>query len=80
MRDALEALPWVRKAEVIFGEKLARVTVEKKRFKPKALIQALEGAGFGGKLVEKPKSKARSTDSLVTFNVIGMKKTKSGAT
>ena len=81
MQKALQALPWVRKAEVEFDNKLARVTVEKKSFKAQALIDAVKGAGFGAKLIEKNGSdKAAKADPLVTFHVIGMKKTKSGAT
>ena len=80
MQKALQALPWVRKAEIDYDKKLARVTVERKSFKPQALIDALKGAGFGGKLIEvSDQDKAAKTDPLVTFHVIGMKKTKSGA-
>ncbi len=81
MQKALQALPWVRKAEIDYDKKLARVTVEKKSFKPQALVDALTGAGFGGKLIEKSdEDKTAKADPLVTFHVIGMKKTKSGAT
>ena len=81
MQKALQALPCVRKAEVDFENKLARVTVDKKSYKPQALVDAVKGAGFGAKLIGKSDSdKAVKTDPLVTFHVIGMKKTKSGAT
>ncbi len=81
VQQALQALPWVRKAEIDFDNKLARVTVEKKSFEPQALVDAVTGAGFGAKLIEKNGSdKAVKVDPLVTFHVIGMKKTKSGAT
>ena len=81
MQEALQALPWVRKVEIDFDEKLARVTVEKKSSKPQALVDAVKAAGFGASLIEKKGSdKAVKVDPLVTFHVIGMKKTKSGAT
>ena len=96
MRNALQSLPWVRKVEVEYPKKLARVTVEKKAFQLAALIEALEKAGFGGKRITvaaevepakvapadsvKPIGKAKKSNPMVTFHVIGMKKTKSGAT
>ena len=85
MRKALESLPWVRKAEVHYDKKQVTVTVDSSLYDPKALVAALEEAGFGGKLAktsdEKGKDDARAVEgSRVTFHVGGMKKTKSGAT
>ncbi|TDJ68339.1 MAG: copper chaperone [Planctomycetota bacterium] len=82
MREALESLPWARKAEIDFETKQATVTVESKLYEAEALIKALKEAGYGGKVVdtggnEKP---AAAAPSRVTFHVTGMKKTKSGAT
>ncbi len=74
-------MPWVRRAEIDYEMKLASVTVEKRFFKPQALVDALKGAGFGGEVIQKnAPDKAEKTKPLVTFHVIGMKKTKSGAT
>ena len=63
MRDALQTLPWVRKVEVKYAEGLAFVTVESKSLEPKKLIAALEGAGFGGEVIQdsEAKAKAKST-------------------
>ena len=81
VQKALQALPWVRKVEIEYDKKLARVTVEKKFYEPQALIDALEGAGFGGKAIQEVEvGKAVESGPIVTFHVIGMKKTKSGAT
>ena len=86
MRQALESLPWARKAEINFEKKQATVTVDSKLYEPESLIKALEDAGFGGKVVEagdkKKKEKAAAAPAAprVTFQVSGMKKTRSGAT
>ena len=83
MRKALESLPWVRKAEIHFDEKQAIVTVVSEHYKLDALVEALGAAGFGGQLAapSEDKKKAKPPAGLrVTFHVIGMKKTKSGAT
>ena len=83
MRKALESLPWVRKAEIHFNKKQAVVTVDSKHYEPEALVKALEAARFGGKLAapSEDTKKAKSPAGLrVTFHVVGMKKTKSGAT
>lgn len=80
VRNALQALPWVRKAEIDYDKKLARVTVETKSYQPSALVAALKAAGFGGKPIVKDKAKAGLAGPRVTFHVKGMKKTKSGAT
>jgi copper chaperone CopZ len=80
VRDALQALPWVRKAEIDFDNKLARVTVVTKSYDADALVAALKAVGFGGKPTTKVENKADKTGPLVTFHVKGMKKTKSGAT
>ena len=83
MRNALEALPWVRKAAVDYAAQSATVTVERKLYVPQELIESLQKAGFGGKIQEEKKQakkKAVTAQPRVTFHVIGMKKTKSGAT
>ena len=63
-----------------YDKKLARVTVEKESYKADALVDALKAAGFGGKPIAKSGPKAVRPGPQVTFQVIGMKKTKSGAT
>ncbi len=74
-------MPWVRRAEIDYEMKLASVTVEKRFFKPQALVDALKGAGFDGKVMgTSDQDRAKKPNPLVTFHVIGMKKTKSGAT
>lgn len=79
MQKALEALPWVSKADVDFAKRQVTVTVESKRYEAEALTKALKDAGFGGELVKSDKKQAGQLPS-VTFRVIGMKKTQSGAT
>lgn len=83
MRKALESLPWVRKAEIRYDKKQATVTVEAEHYKPEALVKVLVAAGFGGKVAvpTEDAKKAKFPPGLrVTFHVMGMKKTKSGAT
>jgi copper chaperone CopZ len=46
VRAALESVPGVRKAEVDFGKKEAYVTADKKSLDTKAMIQAVEKAGY----------------------------------
>ena len=87
MRRALESLPWARKATVDYASKQATVTVESKSYDEKALLKALEDAGFGGSVAsggdkkgdEEPAAKPPE-GARVAFHVTGMKKTKSGAT
>ena len=52
VRQALTSLPWVRQAQVNFGTKQATVTAEAARYDQKAMLKALEEAGFGGKVVK----------------------------
>ena len=52
MRKALETLPWVRKVQVDFAKKQATLTVETEKYDEKALIKALDKAGYGGKVVK----------------------------
>ena len=53
MRKALASLPWVRKVLVVdYDEKLAVVTVEASRYDEKALLGAVEKAGYGGKVLK----------------------------
>ena len=81
MHKALEALPWVRDVKVAYEKNEAQVVVEAKRYKPQELLDALEKAGFNGSLAGTEKVGAVMTpSSAVTFQVIGMMKTKSGAT
>ena len=83
MRRALESLPWVRKATVDFQKKQASITAVSSRYDETALLKALKGAGFGGKVVKpkdgEPEQKPTS-GTQVAFHVTGMMKTKSGAT
>ena len=83
MQKALESLPWVRKAEL--KKNVATLTVEREGYDAKMVVEALKKAGFGGKLASEEAKKQEKNEppdatSLVTFRVIGMKKTKSGAT
>jgi copper chaperone CopZ len=52
VRKALAALPWVRQVRVDFDKQLAVVTADARRYDEKALIKALEKAGYGGKVVK----------------------------
>ena len=52
MQKALESLPEVRKAEVLFEEKQAVIQVETAKLNTEALVEAVEGAGFGASVVE----------------------------
>lgn len=52
MRKALESLPWVRQVEVSFEKKQAVVTAEADKYDEKALLKALEKAGYKGKVVK----------------------------
>ena len=63
MRQALEALPWVRRVEVDFERKQATVTAVKDKLDTAALEAALEKAGFGGKVVprDEPPERKRSS-------------------
>ncbi|MEX2121657.1 MAG: heavy-metal-associated domain-containing protein [Pirellulales bacterium] len=48
MREALESLPWVRKAEVDLSKEQAVVTVVSDQYDEQALLDALKKAGYGG--------------------------------
>ena len=63
MREALEALPWVRRAEVDYPRKQASVIVEKDRLDPPALEAALEKAGFGGSVMDEKEAPAKKETS-----------------
>ncbi|MCI0460948.1 MAG: heavy-metal-associated domain-containing protein [Gemmataceae bacterium] len=52
MRKALESLPWVRQVQVSFAKKQAVVTAEAAKYDAKALLKALEKAGYKGKVVK----------------------------
>lgn len=78
MREALEALPWVRKAEISFLKKQAIVVVESGEYNPSKLIEAIKSSGFEGKIVG-VESNANKRQ-IVALIVRGMKKAKSGAT
>jgi len=94
VQNALQSLPWVRKVHVDYAKAVARVTVETKSCQVEKLIAAVKVAGFGAELIARePAGKpaetpaetpsgnvANKSDPMVTFHVIGMKKTKSGAT
>ena len=69
MQQALESLPWVRKATVDFKKKQATLTVEEDRYNPKAVFAALKKAGFFGKPLEQqtPPSKCWRRDSLTYY-------------
>jgi len=49
VKKALEGLKGVRRAEVSFGEKLARVTYEKGVVIIEQMIEAVKDAGFGAR-------------------------------
>ncbi|MBI1914382.1 MAG: heavy-metal-associated domain-containing protein [Planctomycetes bacterium] len=53
MRKALETLPWVRQVQVSFEKKQAVVTADATKYDEKALLRALEKAGYGGKVLKK---------------------------
>lgn len=80
MRKALRSLPWVREAKVDYGAKAATVVVERKSYEADRLVGALEKAGFGGEVQPQDKKGKAHQNPAVTFHVVGMKKTKSGAT
>ena len=52
VRKALTSLPWVRQVQVNFDTKQAIVTADAARYDEKAMLEALEAAGFGGKVVQ----------------------------
>lgn len=52
MRKALTSLPWVRQAQINFHTKQVIVTADAARYDEKAMLKALEDAGFGGKVVQ----------------------------
>ncbi len=52
VRQALGSLPWVRQVQVNFQKKQAAVTAEADKYDEKALLKALEKAGYGGKIVK----------------------------
>jgi len=79
VQRALETLPWVRKATVDFSKKQVTVIVESKSFDAAALVNALQKAEFGGEILGADKKPGPTLPS-VTLQVIGMKKTASGAT
>lgn len=72
----------MRKAEVDFASKQATVTADAEAYDEDALIAALEEAGFGGSVAAAQGQDGEETARLprVTFEVRGMKKTRSGAT
>ncbi len=46
------SLPWVRQVQVSFAKQQAIVTAETDRFDEKALLKALQKAGYGGKVLK----------------------------
>lgn len=72
----------MRSAEVDFASKQATVTAVAEGYDESALIAALEEAGFGGTVAADSDDDGEETERLprVTFEVRGMKKTRSGAT
>ena len=52
MRKALTSLPWVRQVQVNFATKQATVTTNVANYDEKAMLEALEAAGFGGKVMK----------------------------
>ena len=66
---ALMALEWVRAVDIDQGAELASIRVSTSEYRAMAMIDALKSAGFDSKIL-----------SRVTFQVLGMKKTRSGAT
>lgn len=79
MRKALRSLPWVREAKVDYSSGTATVVVERSSYDAEKLVAALEKAGFGGEVRPQDEKQAGQSPE-VTFHVIGMKKTRSGAT
>jgi len=71
VRKALRSLPWVREAKVNYAAKTATVLVERNARVPGKLVEALEEAGFGGK-VQPPAKKKEGRGTCVTFHVLGM--------
>jgi cation transport ATPase len=80
VQKALRSLPWVREAKVDYAAKAATVVVERKSFAADQLVSALKKAGFGGEVQPQDSKQKAHQNPAVTFHVIGMKKTKSGAT
>jgi hypothetical protein len=89
VRKALESLPCVRKATVDYVNKQATATVVSGSYDEKALLEALNEAGFGGSVTATDSNTKAGEDepaasppegARVAFHVRGMKKTKSGAT
>jgi copper chaperone CopZ len=52
VRKALTSLPWVRQVQVNFDKKQAIVSADAARYDEKAMLKALEDAGYGGRVVE----------------------------
>jgi copper chaperone CopZ len=52
VRKALTSLPWVRQVQVNFDTKQATVGVDATKYDEKAMLKALEDAGYGGKVVK----------------------------
>jgi copper chaperone CopZ len=52
VRKALTSLPWVRQVQANFVTKQAIVTADTARHDEKAMLKALEDAGYGGKVVK----------------------------
>ncbi len=52
VRKALTSLPWVRQTQVNFDKKQATVTADAAKYDEKAMLKALEDAGYGGKVVK----------------------------
>jgi copper chaperone CopZ len=46
VKSALESVPGVRKVEVEFEKKEATVTVDREKYRPDALVDALAKAGY----------------------------------
>jgi copper chaperone CopZ len=52
VRKALTSLPWVRQVQVSFEKKQATITADPARYDEKAMLKALEDAGYGGTVVK----------------------------
>ena len=53
VQKALLSLPWVRKAEVRFNEQIAIVTVDASRLDEKALVDVVQRAGYGARVIKR---------------------------
>jgi copper chaperone CopZ len=74
VQKALETLPWVRKVQVDFAKEQAVVTVETEKYDEKALVRALEKAGYGGKVIKPSASQPHPSCAAKSTKAPGGKK------